>query len=86
MKVPFTAHTRGALSCRYLHDFKVTKRLFKGLEQPVAFIGFPETSLDKWMPEGAEQLTLEEKHLAIRLPDLMLSEEPPDFQDAAYLA
>ena len=24
------------LACRYLHEFKVTKRVFKGLEQPVA--------------------------------------------------
>ncbi len=40
------------LSCRYLHGFKVNKRVFKGIEQPVAYIGFPETSLDKWMPEN----------------------------------
>ena len=43
------------LSCRYLHSFKINKRAFKGIDQPVAYIGFPETSLDKWMPEGAEQ-------------------------------
>ena len=30
------------LACRYLHDFKVTKRVFKGIEEPVAYIGFPE--------------------------------------------
>lgn len=35
------------LCCRYLHDFKVTKRQFKGIEAPVAYIGFPETSLVK---------------------------------------
>ena len=40
------------LSCRYLHQFKVNKRVFKGIEQPVAYIGFPETSLDKWIPEN----------------------------------
>ena len=42
------------LSCRFLHEFKVNKRAFNGIEKPVAYIGFPETSLDKWMPEGAE--------------------------------
>lgn len=38
------------LCCRYLHEFKVNKRAFKGIDQPVAYIGFPETSLAKWMP------------------------------------
>ncbi len=27
------------LCCRLLHDFKVTKRQFKGIEAPVAYIG-----------------------------------------------
>ena len=72
------------LACRYLHEFKVNKRTFSGIEQPVAYIGFPETSLDKWMPEGAELIELEEKHLAVRLPDIMLQQDPPEVQDAAY--
>ena len=55
------------MACRYLHEFKVTKRVFKGLEQPVAFIGFPETSINKWMPEGAVHTNVDEKHLSIRL-------------------
>lgn len=38
------------LACRYLHDFKVNKRTFKGIDEPVAYIGFPETSLEKWIP------------------------------------
>lgn len=32
------------LGCRYLHDFKVNKRQFKDIDEPVAYIGFPETS------------------------------------------
>ena len=39
------------LCCRLFHDFKVNKRLFKGIDAPVAYIGFPETSLEKWLPE-----------------------------------
>ena len=27
------------LSCRYLHEFKVNKRAFNGIEQPVVYIG-----------------------------------------------
>lgn len=33
------------LCCRYLHEFKVNKRAFKGIDEPVAYIGFPETNL-----------------------------------------
>ena len=72
------------LACRYLHDFKANKRSFKGIDKPVAFIGFPETSLNKWMPEGAEQTTIEEKHLAIRLPEMFFSGDTPDVLDAAF--
>jgi len=53
------------LCCRYLHDFKVNKRAFKGIDEPVAYIGFPETSLGKWVPEGAEQRAEGEKHLVM---------------------
>lgn len=53
------------LSCRYLHQFKVNKRMFKGIENPVAYIDFPETSLDKWIPEGAELKEIYENHLKI---------------------
>jgi hypothetical protein len=72
------------LACRYLHDFKVTKRVFKGVEQPVAFIGFPETSINKWMPEGAEQTAVGEKHLAVRLPKELFGEDTPEAIDAAF--
>ena len=72
------------LACRYLHEFKVNKRVFKGIEQPVAFIGFPETSVNKWMPEGADQTTVDEKHLAVRLPSVMLAEESVEALDDAF--
>ena len=72
------------LSCRYLHEFKVTKRVFKGIEQPVAFIGFPETSIGKWMPEGAEQTTVDEKHLMVRMPSVMFADENAESLDAAF--
>ncbi len=62
------------LSCRYLHDFKVNKRTFKGIDAPVAYIGFPATSLEKWMHEGAEQRIEGEKHLVVRLPELMMTD------------
>lgn len=33
------------LMCRYIHEFKVTHRRMKGVEQTVTLIGFPVTSL-----------------------------------------
>lgn len=71
------------LCCHYLHDFKVSKRQFKGIDEPVAYIGFPETSLMKWMPEGAGQRVEDEKHLVLTLPKLMVA-EPPDALVASY--
>ena len=63
------------LACRYLHDFKVNKRQFKDIDHPVAYIGFPETSLPKWVPEGAGQRVEGEKHLVVTLPEVMVSED-----------
>ena len=72
------------LACRYLHEFKANKRVFKGLEQSVAFIGFPETSINKWIPEGAEQTAIEDKHLAIRLPEMLFAGDTAEVLDAAF--
>ncbi len=62
------------LACKYLHDFKVNKRTFKGIDEPVAYIGFPETSLEKWIPEGAVQRLENEKYLVVTLPELMITD------------
>lgn len=62
------------LACRFLHDFKVNKRQFKGADDPVVFIGFPEGSLTKWMPEGTAQRVEEENHLVLTLPKQMLAD------------
>ena len=40
------------LFVRHVSDFKVTCRVFKAVEQAVAFIGFPLTSAGKFMPDG----------------------------------
>lgn len=70
------------LCCRYLHDFKVNKRTFKGIDDPVAYIGFPETSLAKWIPEGTEQHAEGEKHLVVTLPEVMVIDNPEDLTSA----
>ena len=62
------------LACRYLHEFKLNKRQLKGLDTAVAYIGFPETSLAKWLPEGVTQSAVDEKHLLLKLPDELFAD------------
>ena len=71
------------LACRYLHEFKVNKRQFKGVDAPVAYIGFPDTSLAKWLPEGVEQSAVDDKHLQLLLPEQMLP-DPLETMQADY--
>lgn len=61
------------LACRFLHEFKLNKRQFKGLDSAVAYIGFPEASLQKWLPEGVTQKAVDEKHLLLKLPDVLFA-------------
>ena len=72
------------LCCRYLHDFKVNKRQFKGIDDAVAYIGFPETSIGKWLPEDAEQRVEDDKHLVLTLPESMLDGSPAEALQAEY--
>ena len=62
------------LLCHYVHEFKVTRRQYKGIEDPVIFIGFPQTSLAKFVPEGCEVTPIEEKHSVMDIP-IELNEE-----------
>ncbi len=44
------AYEQGALAlCEYVHPFKVTTRYYKGIDQWVSYVGFPDTSLQKWL-------------------------------------
>ncbi len=63
------------LLCHFVHEFKVTRRQFKGLDNPVVFVGFPRTSIAKFVPEGCEVVEVEEKHSAIDLPMNLPEEE-----------
>ncbi|MBR3284183.1 MAG: hypothetical protein IKI60_02545 [Alloprevotella sp.] len=56
------------LLCRFVHEFKVTRRQFKGIDAPVVFVGFPKTSISKFVPEGCTVQEVEEKHTVIDLP------------------
>ncbi|WP_111898889.1 hypothetical protein [Pseudoprevotella muciniphila] len=56
------------LMCRFVHEFKATKRQFKDIDAPVVYIGFPKTSLQKFVPDGCVPKDVEDKHTVIDLP------------------
>lgn len=50
----YRAYDWSAWLChRFINQFKVTHRHFKNIEQAVLFVGFPVTSLSKYVAEGA---------------------------------
>lgn len=62
------------LYCVCIKEFKVTHRTMKGIDKSVAFIGFPVSSLSKWMPENVIARQVADKHLTLVLPDSMQTE------------
>ena len=56
------------LCCRYINQFKPTKREVKAeLGETVVFIGFPITSLGKFLPEDAQMNVNDDKSVSIVL-------------------
>lgn len=41
------------LCVRYVRSFKATKRIVKSIGADMVFVGFPQSSLEKYLPEGA---------------------------------
>lgn len=72
------------LLCQYVHEFKATRRVFRDIENPVAFVGFPKTSMEKFIPPESKVEELDEKHTAIALPmdisDEMLKQMHSDYE------
>ena len=56
------------LLCHYVHEFKATRRAFKDIEGSVVFVGFPRTSMEKFVPGEATVDASEEKHTVMTLP------------------
>ena len=43
------AYEYGALAlCECVHPFKVIMRYYKGIDQWLCYVGFPDTSLERW--------------------------------------
>ena len=61
------------LCVRYIRQFKVTKRVFKAIKSDMLFIGFPQTSLEKFKPETAIIKESEDKCVILLLPETMVT-------------
>lgn len=64
----YRAYEVSAWLCHtYIYQFKVTHRHVNGIEQSIAFVGFPVTSLEKRTPQGASIVPKTEKHIMLML-------------------
>lgn len=62
------------LVCRCIHEFKVTHRRMKGIEQSIALIGLPVTSLTKWVTADIPRHDVSDKHITLMLPEDVFSD------------
>ena len=62
------------LCCRYINQFRTTKRYNKSVSADMVFVGFPKTSLQKFTPENVEVREMSEGHWVFFLPETMMPE------------
>ena len=71
----YRAYEWSAWLChRYVSQFKPTHRLLKNTEDSVVFVGFPMTSLERHIPEGATVAEQEDKTIALVLAENVFGE------------
>lgn len=56
------------LCCRYIHSFQTTKRFTKAVDKELVFVGFPQASLSKFLPQGIEPAVSDDR-LDFPLPE-----------------
>lgn len=65
----------------YVKQFQVTRRFIKSADADMLFVGFPQTSLERLMPENCKAEPLEDGHLVIALPDTLIKGEQDQTQE-----
>lgn len=70
------------LCCKYLNEFKVLHRQFKGIDETVIYVGFPKSSLSKWRKDDIEEVQVAEKHLKLVLPEFWFQDAAEDVRSA----
>ncbi len=63
------------LFVKYVSDFKVSNRQIKSLGQPIAMIGFPPTSMGKFVPESAQLTPAADGSVTIVLPATLIADD-----------
>jgi len=58
-----------------IKEFKVTHRMMKNVDESVAFVGFPQTSLGNHTPVGASVTQMGDKCYDLVLPEIMFQEQ-----------
>ena len=71
------------LCCIYIKQFQVTRRFIKSADADMLFVGFPQTSLARLLPEGCEAKEQGEGHLLIVLPNSLMQGEEDRATDYA---
>ena len=66
--------------CAYVNSFKVTTCYFKGLGQWLCYVGFPDTTLEKWTSER-EMTRLSEQLIRLQLTEAEQKQMNDTFSD-----
>lgn len=69
------------LCCRYVNGFKATRRVVKGTDDSIVFIGFPVTSIYKYRAEGREICSIDDRNYDIILAENLVQQ---DLNDADF--
>lgn len=72
------------LCCKFAGELKVTKRQIKGIDEPVAYIGFPPTSIEKFTPQGASIEPQSDGNMVLTLSEESLAEADLQTLTAEY--
>ena len=69
------AYEWSAWLCRkFCGELKVTKRQIKGIEQPVVYVGFPLTSIEKFTPKAAQVIPQSDGSIEINISTESIAE------------
>lgn len=80
----YRAYEWSAWLChRYINQFKVTHKQFRGVDTSVLFVGFPVTSLPKYFGDYSRQ-EVAEKAIDVVLPTNMVPEDMVDMMNTDY--
>ena len=60
------------LCCTYIKQFQVTRRFIKSADSDMLFVGFPQTSLSRLLPEGCETVEQGDGPLLLSLPETLM--------------